>query len=102
MDNPRDAKYGFTKEQLIEGFRILKDKGVEEFGIHAFLASNTLSNEYYPTLAGVLFKLAVELRDKTGVNIKFINLSGGIGVPYLPDEKPNDIMVIGEGVKKSI
>ncbi|NLP17222.1 MAG: diaminopimelate decarboxylase [Clostridiales bacterium] len=101
MDNPGDAKYGFTKEQLIEGFRILKDKGVEEFGIHAFLASNTLSNEYYPTLAGVLFKLAVELRDKTGVNIKFINLSGGIGVPYLPDEKPNDIMVIGEGVRKA-
>lgn len=101
MDNPGDAKYGFTKEQLIEGFRILKEKGVENFGIHAFLASNTISNDYYPTLAGILFELAVELRDKTGVNIKFINLSGGIGIPYLPEEKPNDIMVIGEGVRKA-
>ena len=101
MDNPGDAKYGFTKEQMIEGFRILKEKGVENFGIHAFLASNTISNEYYPTLAGILFNLAIELRDKTGANIKFINLSGGVGVPYRPEEKPNDIMVIGEGVRKA-
>lgn len=101
MDNPGDAKYGFTKEQMIEGFKILKEKGVKIFGIHSFLASNTVSNEYYPTLAGILFELAVELRDKTGVDIKFINLSGGIGVPYRPDEKPNDIMAIGEGVRKA-
>lgn len=100
MDNPGDAKYGFTKEQMIDGFRILKEKGVENFGIHAFLASNTISNEYYPTLAGILFELAVELKEKTGARIKFINLSGGIGVPYRPEEKPNDIMVIGEGVRK--
>lgn len=101
MDNPGDAKYGFTKEQLIEGFRILKDKGVEHFGIHAFLASNTISNEYYPTLAGILFELAVELREKTGADIKFVNLSGGIGIPYRPEEKPNDIMAIGQGVRKA-
>lgn len=101
MDNPGDAKYGFTKEQIIEGFRILKEKGVKYFGIHAFLASNTISNDYYPTLAGILFELAVELQEKTGVDIKFINLSGGIGVPYHPDEKPNDIMAIGEGVRKA-
>ena len=101
MDNPGDAKYGFTKEQMIEGFKILKEKGVKIFGIHSFLASNTVSNEYYPTLAGILFELAVELRDKTGADIKFINLSGGIGVPYRPDEKPNDIMAIGEGVRKA-
>lgn len=101
MDNPGDAKYGFTKEQMIEGFRILKKKGVKHFGIHAFLASNTISNEYYPTLAGMLFELAVELKEKTGAHIKFINLSGGIGVPYHPDEKPNDIMVIGDGVRKA-
>ncbi|NLK75514.1 MAG: diaminopimelate decarboxylase [Clostridiales bacterium] len=101
MDNPGDAKYGFTKEQMIEGFKILKEKGVKTFGIHSFLASNTVSNEYYPTLAGILFELAVELRDKTGADIKFINLSGGIGVPYRPDEKPNDIMAIGEGVRKA-
>ncbi|HHU72313.1 MAG TPA: diaminopimelate decarboxylase [Clostridiales bacterium] len=101
MDNPGDAKYGFTKVQMIEGFKLLKEKGAKYFGIHSFLASNTISNEYYPNLAGILFNLAVELRDKTGVEIKFINLSGGIGVPYKPEEKANDIMVIGQGVRKA-
>ena len=100
MDNPGDAKYGFTKEQMIEGFKILKEKGVKEFGIHAFLASNTVTNEYYPALAKVLFELAVELKEKTGANITFINLSGGIGIPYRPEQEPNDISVIGEGVRK--
>lgn len=101
MDNPGDAKYGFTKKQMIEGFKLLKEKGAKYFGIHSFIASNTITNEYYPSLAGILFNLAVELRDKTGVEIKFINLSGGIGVPYKPEEKANDIMVIGEGVRKA-
>ncbi|GAA4654129.1 diaminopimelate decarboxylase [Anaerocolumna aminovalerica] len=101
MDNPGEAKFGFTKEQMVEGFKILKSKGVKNFGIHSFLASNTVSNEYYPTLARVLFELAVELKEKTGADIKFINLSGGIGIPYMPDQEPNDIMVIGEGVRKT-
>lgn len=101
MDNPGDAKYGFTKEQLIKGYKKLMDKGVEHFGIHAFIASNIISNEYYPKLASILFKLAVELKEKTGADIKFINLSGGIGVPYKPNEEANDIMVIGEGVRKA-
>ena len=100
MDNPGDAKYGFTTEQMFEGFQILKDKGVENFGIHAFLASNTVTNEYYPTLAKQLFELAVQLKEKTGAHIKFINLSGGIGIPYRPDQEPNDIRVIGESVRK--
>jgi len=100
MDNPGDAKYGFTYEQMIEGFKILKEKGVKEFGIHAFLASNTVTNEYYPELARVLFNTAVELKEKTGANITFINLSGGIGIPYRPDQEPNDILKIGEGVRK--
>ena len=100
MDNPGDAKYGMTKAQMIEAYKILKSKGVKEFGIHAFLASNTVTNEYYPTLAKELFELAVELKEKTGANITFINLFGGIGIPYTPDKEPNDIMVIGEGVKK--
>ena len=100
MDNPGDAKYGMTKAQMIEAYKILKSKGVKEFGIHAFLASNTVTNEYYPTLAKELFELAGELKEKTGANITFINLSGGIGIPYTPDKEPNDIMVIGEGVKK--
>lgn len=101
MDNPGDSKYGFTKEQLFEGYKILKGKGVENFGIHAFLASNTVTNEYYPALAKQLFELAVELKEETGAHITFINLSGGIGVPYQPDQEANDILVIGEGVKKA-
>ena len=100
MDNPGDAKYGFTKEQLIEGFKILKAKGAKNFGIRAFLASNTVTNEYYPTLAKTLFEVAVELKEKTGADIKFINLSGGVGIPYTPDQEPNDIRVIGEEVRK--
>jgi len=100
MDNPGDAKYGFTTAQMYEGFKILKEKGVKNFGIHAFLASNTITNEYYPMLAKVLFELAVDLKYKTGANITFINLSGGIGIPYSPDQEPNDIHAIGEGVRK--
>ncbi len=100
MDNPGDAKYGFTKEQIIEGFKILKAKGAKRFGIHAFLASSTVTNDYYPELARILFELAVEIRDKTGCDIKFINLSGGVGIPYKPDAEPNDIIAIGEGVHK--
>ena len=100
MDNPGDAKYGLTKEQLIEGYRILKENGVEHSGLHAFLASNTVTNEYYPMLAGQLFALAVEVQEKTGVAIDFINLSGGVGIAYRPDQEGNDIMAIGEGVKR--
>ncbi len=100
MDNPGDAKYGFTTEQLFEGYRIMKEKGVENFGLHAFLASNTVTNEYYPMLAKELFELAVKLKEETGAHICFINLSGGVGIPYTPDQEPNDIRVIGEGVRK--
>ena len=100
MDNPGDAKYGMTTEQLFEAFKILKAKGAKHFGIHAFLASNTVTNEYYPTLAETLFEVAVKLEKETGADIKFINLSGGIGIPYKPDQEPNDIAAIGEGVRK--
>ncbi len=100
MDNPGDSKYGMTTEQIFEAFRILKEKGVERFGIHAFLASNTVTNEYYPQLAGQLFELAVRLKQKTGADVAFINLSGGVGIAYRPDQEPNDILAIGEGVRK--
>ena len=100
MDNPGDAKYGMTTEQIFEAFKILKSKGAKHFGIHAFLASNTVTNEYYPMLAKILFELAVKLKEETGAHISFINLSGGIGIPYRPDQEPNDIMAIGEGVRK--
>ena len=101
MDNPGDAKYGFTTEQLFEGFRLLKEKGAKYFGIHAFLASNTVTNEYYPKLARQLFELAVRLQRETGCHIKFINLSGGVGVAYTPEQEPNDIRAIGEGVRRA-
>ena len=100
MDNPGDSKYGMTTEQIFEAFRIMKAKGVEEFGLHAFLASNTVTNDYYPLLAQKLFELAVRLKEEVGVHIGFINLSGGVGIPYRPDQEPNDIRVIGKGVEK--
>ena len=98
MDNPGDAKYGFTTEQLFEGYRILKEKGVKHFGLHAFLASNTVTNEYYPKLAKELFEIAVQIKEKVGVELEFINLSGGVGIAYTPDQMPNDIREIGAGV----
>ena len=101
MDNPGDAKYGMTTEQIFEAFRILKEKGVKNFGVHSFLASNTVTNEYYPVLAKQLFELIVELKKKTDVNITFVNLSGGIGIPYRPNQEANDIYAIGEGVRKA-
>ena len=100
MDTPGEAKYGFTREQLTEGYKKMLDKGVKHFGLHAFLASNTKTNEYYPALAKILFQTAVELHEETGADIKFINLSGGVGIAYKPDQTPNDIREIGEGVRK--
>ncbi len=101
MDKPSDAKYGMTRTQIAQAFARLKELGAEEFGIHAFLASNTISNDYYPALASILFQMAVELKEETGCHITFINLSGGVGVPYRPDQPANDIAVIGEGVRRA-
>ena len=101
MDTPKDAKYGMTKEQMKEAIKKLTKYGVKKIGIHAFLASNTKDNGYYPKLASILFKLAVELHNELNCKIDFINLSGGVGVDYKPDEPKNDILVIGEGVKKA-
>lgn len=98
MDNPGDAKYGMTKEQLFKAYTELREAGAKHFGMHSFLASNTVTNEYYPTLAKILFEVAVELKEKTGIELDFINLSGGVGIPYTPDKEPNDILKIGEGV----
>ncbi len=100
MDNPGDSKYGMTEEQVFDAFRIMKEKGVEHFGIHAFLVSNTVGNDYYPTLAATLFELAVRLKEETGAHISFINLSGGVGIPYRPEETGADIGKIGAGVHK--
>ena len=98
MDHPEESKFGMTKEQLFKGYAYLQEKGVKSFGLHAFLASNTVTNEYYPTLAAQLFELAVEIKNELGVSLDFINLSGGVGVDYTPANKQNDIAAIGEGV----
>ena len=78
----------------------LRDAGAKKFGLHSFLASNTVTNDYYPTLAKILFEVAVELKEKTGIKLSYINLSGGVGIPYTPDKEGNDILKIGEGVHK--
>ena len=99
MDNPGDSKYGMTRHQIAEAFRRLAGLDVKKFGIHAFLCSGAVTNDYYPMLARDLFQLAVELRNETGVDIRYINLSGGVGIPYRPGVKPCDIAKIGEGVR---
>lgn len=99
MDMPRDAKYGMTEDQMAGAINRLMKLGTKHFGIHAFLASNTTTNEYYPELAGQLFRLAVRLRNATGADFTFINLSGGIGVDYRPEQPRCDIRVIGDGVR---
>ncbi len=100
MDKPGDAKYGMGGEQLKDSFRRLAEKGAKDFGIHAFLASNTISNDYYPELAGILFRLAVEIQQESGLHVAYINLSGGVGIPYRPEQSENDIALIGEGVRR--
>lgn len=100
MDNPGDAKYGMTHDQLLEAYKRLRDLGVKHFGLHAFLVSNTVTNDYYPELSRTLFELAVEIKEKIGISLEFINLSGGVGIAYKPDETPNDITIIGEKVHK--
>lgn len=101
MDSPKDAKYGFTKAQLLEGYSQLKELGAKRFGIHAFLASNTLTDEYYPVLARELFQTILDIRDETGISISFVNLSGGVGIAYRPEERDNDILKIGALVKEA-
>ena len=100
-DMPGDAKYGMTEDQMAGAITRLMKMGTKHFGIHAFLASNTTTNEYYPELAAILFRLAVRLRNATGCHFAFLNLSGGIGVDYRPEQPKNDIAVIGEGVRKN-
>ncbi len=100
MDNPGDAKYGMTEEQIFKAYAMLKERGVKKFGIHAFIASNTVTNEYYPMLAGQLFELISRISKEVGVEFAFVNLSGGVGIAYKPEQTPNDIIAIGEGVRQ--
>ena len=101
MDNPQDAKYGMTEEQMVEVIKKLIGRGVKHFGIHAFLSSNTLTDYYYPILAEMMFLLAVRVKQSTGADISFINLSGGIGIPYMPEDEKVDIFHVGRKVKEA-
>lgn len=101
MGNPGDAKYGFTYPQLQEGLKRLKALGAKRFGLHAFLSSNTVDNGYYPTLAKILFACGRDLAAETGLPLAFINLSGGVGIPYRPDQERTDIDAVGEGVRQA-
>ena len=101
MGHQYDSKFGMTRPQLLEAVSRLKQKGAKRFGVHAMLASCTLDNGYYPALARELFTLALDIRDALGVTLRFIDLSGGLGIPYLPEEKPLDIFQVGEGVREA-
>ena len=101
IGNPQDAKFGMTVPQLMEAFARLAELGVRDFGIHAFLASNTQENDYYPRLARQLFELAVRARDELGVHVCLIDLSGGVGVDYAPEDPAADIAAIGQGVREA-
>ena len=100
IGHPEDAKYGFTHQQMIDGYRMLKEKGVNHFGIHTMVASNELDPDYFIETAEILFKLIVEVSEKVGIHIEFANLGGGIGIPYKPEQKPVDLEYVSEGIKK--
>jgi len=100
IGHPEEAKYGFTHKQVIEGYQLLKEKGVKRFGIHTMVASNELDPDYFIETAELLFKLVVEVYQKTGVEIEFANLGGGVGIPYRPGEKAVDLEYVSAGVKK--
>jgi diaminopimelate decarboxylase len=100
IGNPEDAKYGFTREQLFAGYRMLRDKGVTRFGLHTMVASNELDTDYFIETAHMLFELAVELNAELGIDFEFLNLGGGIGIPYRPEEKAVDLEALGEGVRE--
>lgn len=100
IGNPAEAKYGFTEEQLFEGYRRLRDAGVRRFGLHTMVASNELNGEFFLETARMLFDLAVRISDQTGIRIEFVNLGGGIGIPYRPEEKPVDLAALGDGIRQ--
>ena len=100
IGHPEEAKYGFTREQLIEGYRIMLDKGVKRFGLHTMVASNELNPDYHIETAKMLFELAVEINKKLGIRLEFVNLGGGYGTPYKPEDKATDLDYVSKGIKK--
>ncbi|MEN7972200.1 MAG: diaminopimelate decarboxylase [Verrucomicrobiota bacterium] len=100
IGHPEEAKYGFTREQLFEGYRILRDKGVKRFGLHTMVASNELDGSYFVETAHILFELVGELSAELGIEFEFVNIGGGIGVPYKPEDEAVDLEAVGEGIRK--
>lgn len=101
IGKPEEAKYGFTREQLFEGYRILRDRGVKRFGLHTMVASNELSSDYFVETARILFELIVEISRELGITFEFVNLGGGIGIPYLPEQEPVSFEAVAKGVKEA-
>jgi len=100
IGHPEEAKYGFTRDQLFEGYRILKKKGVKRFGLHTMVASNELDADYFVETAEILLELVAELSDELGITFDFVNLGGGIGIPYKPEEQAVDMERVSKGIKK--
>ncbi|MDN5309886.1 MAG: diaminopimelate decarboxylase [Methanolobus sp.] len=101
IGNPQEAKYGFTREQLFEGYRLMKEKGVRRFGLHTMVASNELNPEYFVETAKILFDLIVELSRELDIRFEFVNLGGGIGIPYRPEQQRVSYDAIATGVQKA-
>jgi diaminopimelate decarboxylase len=99
IGKPEEAKYGFTREQLFEGYRKLKEAGVRRFGLHTMVASNELDPCYIVDTARMLFDLAADLSQQLGIDFEFVNIGGGIGIPYRPDQKAMDLDVVSEGIR---
>ena len=100
IGHPEEAKYGFTRDQLFEGYRMLRDKGVKRFGLHTMVASNELDAKYFIETAHILFDLVKEITAELGIEFEFVNIGGGIGIPYKPEEVPVDLAVVGEGIRE--
>ncbi len=100
MGNPEQAKYGFTREQVFDGLKMLQQKRVQTFGIHTFIASNELDPHYFIKTAAMMFNLAIEIKERLGIKVSFVNLSGGVGIPYKPEEKAVDLEFVGEEIRK--
>jgi len=100
MGSPENAKYGFTREQVLRGLSELRQKGSRRFGLHTFVASNELNPDYFVNTADMLFDLALEIQEKVGIRVEFVNMSGGIGIPYKPDQKKVDLGYVGDEIRK--
>jgi diaminopimelate decarboxylase len=99
IGNPEESKYGFTRKQIFEGYEIVKGKGVKRFGLHTFIVSNELNRAYFVETAKMLFQMAIDLKNEIGIRLEFVNLSGGIGIPYRPEQEHVDLFLLSEEIR---